>query len=133
MKDMQTNLSEKRNHTRIETENIVNYFLYDEKGKKIDAGKGFTKNLSQSGVLLETDKPLEGVYVILMTIDLFHNRVKVKGMIAHTRKNSNSNRYLSGIRFLGTEDQFREAIIAFVKVYHHRKHQAAKKSTNSEK
>jgi hypothetical protein len=126
-------LSEKRSHPRIETENIVSYFLYDEKGKKIDEGKGFTKNLSQTGVLLQTDKPLSGVYVILMTIDLLLNKVKVKGIIAHSMRNSNSGNYFSGIKFLGTEDQHREAIIAFVKVYQHRKHLAEKKLTVKEK
>jgi hypothetical protein len=125
---MGTNLSEKRNHPRIETENIVSYFVYNEKGKKVDEGKGFTKNLSLSGVLLQTDKPLEGVYVILMSIDLLGNKVKVKGAIAHTRKNSNSNRYLSGIKFLGSQDQHRDAIIAFVKIYQYRRHRAEKKS-----
>jgi hypothetical protein len=127
---MEAKSSEKRNHPRIETENIVSYFLYDEKGKKIDEGKGFTKNLSQTGVLLQTHKPLSGVYVILMTIDLLLNKVQVKGLIAHTRKNSNSDRYLSGIKFLGNEDQSRDAIIAFVKVYQHRRHLAAKKLKN---
>jgi hypothetical protein len=127
---MEARLIEKRNHPRIETQNIVNYFLYDQKGKKIDEGKGYTKNLSQSGVLLETDKPLPGLYIILMTIDLLGNKVKVKGTVAHTRKNSNSNRYLSGIKFLGNEDESREAIIVFVKVYQHRKHLADKKSKN---
>jgi hypothetical protein len=120
---METNLMEKRIHPRIETQNTVTYLLYDENGKRIDSGKGFTKNLSQSGVLLETDKPLQGIYIILMTIDLLKNKVKVKGMIAHSRKNSSSGRYLSGIRFLGNEDQSRDAIVAFVKVYHHRRHQ----------
>jgi hypothetical protein len=127
---METKLSEKRIHPRIETENIVNYFLFNDKGKKIDKGKGYTKNLSLSGVLLQTDKPLEGVYIILMTIDLLGNKVKVKGEIAHTRRNSSSNRYLSGIKFLGAQDQHRDAIIAFVKIYQHRKHQTEKKHKN---
>jgi hypothetical protein len=127
---MESRLIEKRNHPRIETQNVVKYFLYDEKGKKIDEGKGFTKNLSQSGVLLETDKPLSGLYIILMTIDLLGNKVKVKGMVAHSRKDSSADRYLSGIKFLGNEDESREAIIVFVKVYQHRKHLAEKKSGN---
>lgn len=119
---METKITEKRNHPRIETQNIVTYFLYDEKGKKVDEGKGFTKNLSLSGVLLVTDKPLPGMYIILMTIDLLGNKVKVRGIVAHTRKNSNSNLYLSGIKFSGNEDQSREAIVVFVKVYQHRRH-----------
>ncbi|MCU0598628.1 MAG: PilZ domain-containing protein [Desulfobacterales bacterium] len=119
---METKLTEKRNHPRIETQNIVTYFLYDEKGKKVDEGKGFTKNLSLSGVLLVTDKPLPGLYIILMTIDLMGNKVKVSGTVAHTRKNSNSKLYFSGIKFSGNEEQSREAIVVFVKVYQHRRH-----------
>jgi c-di-GMP-binding flagellar brake protein YcgR len=125
---METKLTEKRHHPRIETQNIVTYFLYDDKGKKVDEGKGFTKNLSLSGVLLVTDKPLPGTYIILMTIDLLGNKVKVRGIVAHTRKNSNSNLYLSGIKFSGNEEQSREAIIVFVKVYQHRKHMDQKQN-----
>jgi c-di-GMP-binding flagellar brake protein YcgR len=125
---MRKNTAEKRKYPRIETKNTVRYFLYDDNGKKVDNGKGHTQNLSQSGVLLETDKPLEGVYVVLMTIDLEGKNIRVKGRVAHTRSNDVSGHYLTGIKFLGTEDQQREAIIAFVKVYHHRKHVASQKN-----
>ena len=78
---MKTTTKEKRRCPRIETVNVVSYLLYDEKGVRIDQGKGRTINISQSGVLLETDKPLEGVYIVLMTIDLEGNRLKIKGFI----------------------------------------------------
>ena len=124
---MQTIAGEKRRYHRIKTSNVVIYILYNEKGVKVDKGKGRTMNLSQSGVLLETNKPLEGVYIILMTIDLEGKKLKVKGIVAHTRSDEPSGHYLSGIKFIGPQEKQREAIVAFVKAYHYRKHKAEQK------
>ena len=118
----QASLKEKRRHPRIGTLNKVGYALFDEKGTKVDQGKGKTVNLSQSGALLETPKVLEGAFIILMTIDLDRKYVKVKGRILYSRIEAPSSRYLTGIEFIGSKDEQHQAIITFVKTYSHRKH-----------
>ena len=124
---MKTEDKEKRQHPRIGTSNLVSYALYNESGTKVHTGKGRTMNLSQSGVMLETKIPLEGSFIILMTIDLEGKKLKIKGKVAHTQSDTVSGYYLSGIEFIESEDKQREVIVAFVKVYHHRKHLAEKK------
>ena len=113
---------EKRRHSRIDTANLVGYVLFDEKRTKIDQGKGRTLNLSQSGALLETPKPLRGSFIVLMTIDLEGKKIKVKGRVANTRKSTTTECYLTGIEFIGSKDEQLGAIVAFVKAYHRRKH-----------
>ncbi|MBS3759514.1 MAG: PilZ domain-containing protein [Desulfobacterales bacterium] len=113
---------EKRRHARINTLNLIGYILYDKDRKKIDKGKGRTLNLSQSGALLETEKPLYGSYIVLMTIDLDGKRVKVKGRVANTRQSEDKNLFLTGIEFLGSKDEQLSAIVAFIKAYHRRKY-----------
>ncbi|MFO7931003.1 MAG: PilZ domain-containing protein [Thermodesulfobacteriota bacterium] len=115
-------VNEKRKHPRIETENEVDYILLDTNRERVGYGKARALNLSQSGVLLETETPLEGSFVILMTLDLDGNQVQVKGRIANTRESDKPGCYLTGIRFTGSKKEHKNAIIAFVKKYTHRKH-----------
>jgi hypothetical protein len=121
---MTSEFEEKRRHPRIDSLNLVAYALYDVAGKKIDQGKGRTLNLSQSGTLLETDKELRGPFVVLMTIDLGGNKVKVQGRVVHTTRDKNIGRFLTGIEFMGSKDRQYKAIVAFVKTYQHWKYQA---------
>jgi len=113
---------EERRHPRITTFNKVAYVLFDHDGKKLEQGKGRTINLSQSGTLLETEQPLQGKYVLLMTIDLEGNKIKIHGKVITTRKYPKTAKYVAGIEFVGSEDKNRSAVIAFVKAYQSRKH-----------
>ncbi len=116
-----SDINEKRKHARIDTSNIVNFFLFDANGKKTGQGKGRTLNLSQQGTLLETKKPLQGSFIILVTIDLEGKKIQVKGRVANTRKSDRAGFFLTGVEFIGPKDEQLNAIIAFVKTYHHKK------------
>jgi len=113
---------DQRRFPRISSENEVGYALYNESKIKIDQGTGKTINLSQTGLLLETKKVLNGAYIMLITIDLDGKKVKVKGRVVVSRYNESSGCYLSGIEFIGPKDEQLEAIVVFVKAYHRRKH-----------
>lgn len=118
----QDNLKEQRRHPRIETVNSVGYVLFDDNGKRIASGKGHTYNLSQSGTLLKTKDPIKGVFVILVTIDLEGELIKVKGRVRHTRRDDSSRCFMTGIEFVGPEEEQLKAIVSFVKAYYYRKH-----------
>ncbi len=114
--------AEKRKHPRVETFNEVDYILLDENKRKVGEGKGRTVNLSQSGALLETDSPLNGTFIVLITLDLAGNKVHVKGRVAHSRESENPGCYLSGVRFAGSRQENIQAIVAFVKTYYRKKY-----------
>jgi len=122
--------TEKRRHSRINTSNMVEYALFNEQRKKIDQGIGRTLNLSQSGALLETEKPLEGSFILLMTLDLEGKKMQVKGRVANTRKSNKPGYYLTGVEFIGSKEEQINAIVAFVKAYHWRKHAEQKRQSN---
>lgn len=113
---------EKRRHSRVNALNMVGYVLFDAQGEKIDKGKGRTLNLSQSGALLETPKPLQGSFIVLMTIDLNGKKIKVRGRVANIRQSKKTGCYLTGVEFIGSRDEQLDAIVAFVKAYHRRKY-----------
>lgn len=118
-----TGIKDQRRCPRIESENSIGYVLFNEMRIKVDQGSGRTINLSQTGILLETRKILNGSYIILVTIDLEGKKVKVKGKVVTSRYDESSGCYLTGIEFVGPKDEQLEAIVTFVKAYQHRKHQ----------
>ena len=118
----QPNTNEKRRHPRINTSKDVSYILFDDNENKLDQGVGRTLNLSQTGALLETDKPLNGAFIMLITIDLDGQKIQLKGRVANTRKSSPEGCYLTGIEFTGALEEQRSALVAFVKAYHYRKY-----------
>lgn len=124
-------IKEQRQCPRISSENKVGYALYNEAKIKVDQGTGRTVNLSQTGLLLETKKVLNGAYILLITIDLNGKKVKVKGRVVTSRYEESSGCYLSGIEFIGSRDEQLEAIVVFVKAYQHRKHRTALSDASS--
>ncbi len=124
-------VTERRKYPRIKTENDISYILFNANQDVIDQGKGKALNLSQKGALLETEKPLNGPFVILITLDLDGKKVKVKGRVANNRETDKPVCYLTGIEFEGSREEQIEAIVAFVKVYHRRKRPDRNKSLYS--
>lgn len=110
-----------RRHPRIEAINSVGYAQFDDNGKRIATGKGYTLNLSQSGTLLKTKDPILGVFVVLVTIDLDGKQVKIKGRVRHTYVDESSGSYLTGVEFMGPKNEQLQAIVSFVKAYQHKK------------
>lgn len=111
---------EQRRHTRIENSMVLKYHIFNNKGKAIGYGKGRTINLSQSGILLETQAPLEGSYVMLITMNV-GTEVKLRGRIVHSTLQKNTGNYYSGIEFIGNKDAQVEAIVGFIKAYYRSK------------
>ena len=126
-------VTERRKHPRIETENEVSYVLFNVDREVIDQGNGKTLDLSQSGTLVETEKPLNGSFIILITLDLDGKKVKVQGQVANTRKSDKPGCYRTGIEFDGSRDEQIQAIVAFVKVYNRHKQRESNKSVYSVK
>ncbi|MFP3980352.1 MAG: PilZ domain-containing protein [Desulfobacterales bacterium] len=119
--------AERRKHPRISTSNEVDYILLDQNRQRVEEGKGRTLNLSQSGALLETASPLKGSFIILMTLSLDGEQVKVRGRVAYTREADQPGRHLTGVRFTGSKKEHVNAIVAFVKTYYHQKHSGQNK------
>lgn len=119
-----------RKNPRIKTANLVDYTLFDQDGKPLGQGKGRTINLSLNGILLKTTSPLQGVYVLLMTIDLNGNDVKVEGRLVYSTEDGTGH-YLSGIEFKGPMDRQVDAIVAFVKTYQQTRHRIKKEAVKS--
>lgn len=111
---------EKRKHPRVPTKNPISYVCIDEDGNQMEDGMGTTVDISQGGALIETSKPIESKYILLISIDLEENILETKGRVAHTRS-VGPTKYLTGIQFLGPPQEVIRIVRNFIIDYHSRK------------
>ena len=111
---------ERRKYPRVPTSNIVSYVCIDARGKPIAEGMGKTVDISQGGVMLETGRPIESKYILMLTMDLKKKVVETKGRVVHSRPNGSST-YVTGIKFEATPDEVTAVIRSLVIDYHRRR------------
>jgi hypothetical protein len=111
---------DRRKYPRVDVYSSISYVCIDIDGKLIDQNMGVALNLSQSGILLETGRPIESDIVSLMFVDLEENLAEIRGDVAYS-KQKESGMYFNGIHFMGDHEdniQFAEKLI---RAYHYRK------------
>lgn len=111
---------ERRRHPRVPTSNIVSYICIDADGQPMAEGMGKTVDISQGGALLETARPVESKYILMLSIDLDKKVIETKGRVVHSRPNGSST-YLTGIKFDGTPEEVTAVIRNLVIDYHRRR------------
>ena len=115
---------EKRKYPRVTTNNVVSYVCLDADDRPTHEGLGMTMNISQGGTLLETSRPIEAEYVLLMSIDPEKNMLQTKGRVAHS-KSDGPSKYLTGILLLGSHEEITKIVKNFILDYHSRKNHKA--------
>ena len=103
---------EKRKHARINSLNL-SYICLDEKSKKVKQGMGRTLNVSESGILLETNFPIDSKHIVLLTIGLEEDIVDIKGRAVHSKTNA-QGLYEVGIQFMDTDNKANKTLKKFV-------------------
>jgi hypothetical protein len=111
---------DRRKHQRIKTQNLISHFSINDTGKMVSQGIGKALDISKGGMLLETPYPIESELLSLMAVDLEDNLFEISGRLMYSKKSS-AEMYLSGIAFVGSDDQVAKFIIKLVKEYNYRK------------
>ena len=112
-----TDLAQRRKHPRINIANKIGYILFDAKKNKLGRGEGRALNLSQGGVLIETQKPLKGSFVAIKADIPQKSNPRLIGRILHNHKHDNSAFHLTGLEFVGSRHDQINDLIAFFNVY----------------
>ena len=89
------------NHRKFERKdslNILDYVVLGEEGEPMSNGMGRTLNVSESGLLLETNNPLTKGETILITVGLEEDMVELKGIVTYVNPTT-ENMFSSGIEF----------------------------------
>ncbi len=101
-----------RKHQRIQSLNL-SYICLDENNNIVKQGMGRTLNISESGILLETQFPIESVNLVLMTIALQEDLLEIKGKPIHARSNK-AGRFEVGIEFLEPDQDSIRLLESFI-------------------
>jgi hypothetical protein len=96
--------ADRRRHVRVETENLVSYVMADIEDNLISQGMGNAVNVSRSGMLLESARPIDCERILLTTVDPDNRLIELKGKIVRSRK-TNDGKWHAGIGFLGTDTE----------------------------
>jgi len=89
----------KRKHERVDALNLLSYVTIDSDGKEWNQGMGRTLNISESGLQLETNEPIQTQYVLLISIGIEDQLVDIKGKVVYTNR-GDAGMFETGIEFI---------------------------------
>jgi hypothetical protein len=112
---------EQRKYPRVETCNLISYLMIRTNGEIADQGMGRALNISQGGILLETNRLILSEHISLMAVDLDNNLIEIKGNVVYSKDNG-FGMIQNGVRFQGTHDEIIEFAAKLIKAFHIRKY-----------
>ncbi len=109
-------ITDRRKHSRVNTSSLISYVCIDHRGNETTQGIGRSLNISQGGILLETHKPMESKYILLMVIGTEDELIQVKGNIVYSLPDD-SKMFRTGIQFLETKERILSFVLNLVKTF----------------
>jgi hypothetical protein len=107
---------EKRQRTRIDTLNLLSFIVHDNAGTQLYERLGRTLNVSETGILLETDIPVDAHLGVDVKIGLDEELVDIQGTIIHVNVNA-QQRYEIGIKFSKIDDRDLKILKAYIEAF----------------
>jgi hypothetical protein len=105
-----------RRYVRLDSLNLLEYVLLDEKGEIATRAMGRTLNISEKGILLETHILFEPGRILLITIGLEEDLVDIKGQVKHAEPRD--DKYFSaGIEFLEIDGEGSRVIHSYLDAF----------------
>jgi hypothetical protein len=114
---------ERRKYSRVQIYDPISYLSKDSKGKVLGYNIAVVRNVSQTGIQIETFQPISSDNISLMFFDLGNKEIEIKGEVVYCTKN-NSGQYNIGIHLAGTAAENLQFIKALVKSYHYKKEES---------
>lgn len=107
---------EKRNHTRVNSINLLNYVCFDEEMNEEYQGMGRTLNVSEAGLLLETNRSFKVNREVSLNIGLEEELLSINGTVIFTNTDASgfSN---SGIQFSNLNEAESNRLKDFISAY----------------
>ena len=105
-----------RRYVRLDSLNLLDYVLLDEKGNIETRAMGRTLNISEKGMLLETHIPFEPGRILLITIGLEEDLVDIKGQVKHAEPRD--DKYFSaGIEFIEIDGEGSRVLHSYLEAF----------------
>ncbi len=111
---------ERRTYSRVQIYDPISYLSLDADGEILEQSVAVVRNVSQTGIQIESFLEVNSKYLSLMFFDLEKHQIEVKGEIIYCKRNE-SGQFNIGINFVGTSDENLQFVKALVKSYHYQK------------
>jgi len=121
--------SDRRQHPRFKSLNLLSYVLIDDGNNAIRQGMGRTLDVSEGGILLETHAPIDPRHTVSLKIGLRDDVADIRGKIVYTRK-SKGGRVESGIAFKRPDEVQQKILRKYIKAFYEEKEREAKSLVN---
>ena len=107
---------ERREASRKDSLNFLDYVVLDQDGRVVDQGMGRTRNVSEKGLLLQTHVPLEDYHTVLITLGLEDDVVELRGTVVHEEFCPDEG-ICSGIEFTQIDSREREVLQKYLRAF----------------
>ena len=111
---------ERRKYSRVQIYDPISYLSKDSKGKVLGYNIAVVRNVSQTGIQIETFQAIRSDNISLTFFDLASQEIEIKGKVIYCTKND-CGQYNIGIHLAGTTAENVQFIKALVKSYHYQK------------
>jgi hypothetical protein len=111
---------ERRKNPRVRVCDPIGFLSVDSDGKASHPNVAMVRDVSKTGIRIETFQPICSQDIILMFFDLDQKQVEVRGAVIYCAQND-CGLYNVGINLAGTTKQNMEFVTALVKSFHYTK------------
>lgn len=111
---------ERRKYPRVQIMDPISYLSLDSDGEILEQNIAVVRNVSQTGIQIESFLEVNSKYLSLMFFDLDKHQIEVKGEVIYCKRNE-SGQFNIGINFVETSDENLQFVKALVKSYHYHK------------
>jgi hypothetical protein len=112
--------NERRKYPRVQIMDPISYLSLDSDGEILEQNIAVVRNVSQTGIQIESFLEVNSKYLSLMFFDLDKHQIEVKGEVIYCKRNE-SGQFNIGINFVETSDENLQFVKALVKSYHYQK------------
>lgn len=107
---------EKRQSERFNSTNLLHYKVVDARDGQLGDGMARTLNVSEGGLLLETNTSFEPGQELSVSIGLEEEEVDVVGEVRHC-KNSGDGLFTTGVKFENLDKDAARVLAVYLKLF----------------
>jgi hypothetical protein len=94
----------------------LTYVSFDEDRKPLEQGMGETLDIGLGGLLMETIVPIKAQYILLQTINIKEELIKIKGKVVFCRE-AKPKTFHTGIHFIEKDERIIEIVTDMLKCF----------------
>jgi len=111
---------ERRKYSRVQIFDPISYLSLDSGGGMVHQNVAVVRNVSQTGIQIESFLEIRSKKLSLMFFDLHKNQIEVEGKVVYCKRNERGQ-FSIGIHLIGNDEENLRFVRALVKSYHYQK------------